>query len=175
MLRQCKGHAAGVPHRCSSQHGQQHPVAGRWLQGRTLLVRHHLLHLLHCSCISRTLRSSESKQLCLPKTKLNIGKCAFTVALPTVCDQLPITSKSSETVATFRKKIIHSFLKLLFHRKVLAVSCSNDNSCLSPFMIMPNDFVCCTSELELFTDVDAIDALQLLCENYAGHQQGASY
>ena len=30
-----------------------------------------------------------------------------------------------------------------------AVPCSNDNVCLSLFMITPGDFVCCASELEL--------------------------
>ena len=31
---------------------------------------------------------------------------------------------------------------------VKVVKCSNDTFCLSLFMIMPNDFVCCASELE---------------------------
>jgi len=30
----------------------------------------------------------------------------------------------------------------------LAVPSSNDDFCLALFMIMPNDFVCCVSELE---------------------------
>ena len=40
----------------------------------------YLINLQHFSDISRTLISSVSKQLFVPKTKLNIGKHAFSVA-----------------------------------------------------------------------------------------------
>ena len=43
----------------------------------------YLVNLLHFSAISRMLRSSVSKQLFVPKTKLNIGKYAFSVAAQT--------------------------------------------------------------------------------------------
>ena len=49
----------------------------------------YLVNLLH---FSRTLRSSVTKQLFIPKTKLSIGKRAF----PTIWNQLPITIRSSE-------------------------------------------------------------------------------
>ena len=45
-----------------------------------------------------------SKQLFVPKHKLDIDKHAFSVAVPTISNQLPITIKSSETIATFRRQ-----------------------------------------------------------------------
>ena len=69
--------------------------------------------MLHFSDIPRTLKSYVSKQLFVPKTKLNVGKRAFFVAAPTIWSKLPVTIKYSETVATFRKKIIDIYLKLL--------------------------------------------------------------
>ena len=41
-------------------------------------------------------------KLFVPKGKLNIGKYAFCVAVPTIGNQLPITFRS-ETIATYRK------------------------------------------------------------------------
>ena len=63
----------------------------------------YLASLLHLSNIPRQLRSSIS-QLIVPKTKLNLGKRAFSVAAPKVWNELPITLKTSETIAIFRKK-----------------------------------------------------------------------
>ena len=39
----------------------------------------------------------------VPKTRLNIGKPAFSLAAPTIWNQLPIAIKSYETIDTFRK------------------------------------------------------------------------
>ena len=63
----------------------------------------YLACLLHLSNIPRQLRSSIS-QLIVPKTKLNLGKHAFTVAALWVWNELPITLETSETIAIFRKK-----------------------------------------------------------------------
>jgi len=52
---------------------------------------------LHCSDISRISRSSVSKQHFVPKTKLHIGKRAFSVSAPTIWNQLPIVIKSTDT------------------------------------------------------------------------------
>ena len=38
-----------------------------------------------------------SKQICVPKPKLNFGKHAFSIAAPTICNQLHITVKSFES------------------------------------------------------------------------------
>ena len=43
--------------------------------------------------------------LLVPKTKLNIGKHAFSVAALTIWNQLPITIKSPETIDTFHQKL----------------------------------------------------------------------
>ena len=67
----------------------------------------YLVTLVHFSDISRTLRTSISF---VPKTKLNIGKYAFSVAAPTIRNQLPITIKSYETVATVHKKTYKTHL-----------------------------------------------------------------
>ena len=65
----------------------------------------YLVNLLHFSDISRTLRSSISKKRFVPKTKLNIGKRGFSVAAPTIWNQLTVVVKSSETIDTFRKTL----------------------------------------------------------------------
>ena len=77
----------------------------------------YLASLLHFSNIPRQLRSSTSQQLSIPRTKLNLGKRAFSVAAPIIWTDLPTTLKSCESLASFRKisKLISS--KLLFHLK----------------------------------------------------------
>ena len=65
----------------------------------------YLVSLLHFSDISRTLRSPISKLCFVLKTKLTIGKRAFSEAVPAILNQLPFTIKFSETVDTFRKKL----------------------------------------------------------------------
>ena len=71
---------------------------------RTLSIQQptYLVNLLHFSDISRTLRSSVSKHIFVPKTKLNIAERAFSVAAPTIWNQLPIAIKSSETMDNHR-------------------------------------------------------------------------
>ena len=73
----------------------------------------YFINVLHLSYILRTLRSTISKQLFVPKTKLNIGKRAFPVAAPPIWNQLLITIKS-ETTATFRKKGKTYLFEILF-------------------------------------------------------------
>ena len=75
----------------------------------------------------------------------------------------PITIKYSETVATFRKQLKPHLVEIAFHHILSAVPCSNDDFCLSQFVITPNYFVCCASELEfIFKDIGAIEVLQVL-------------
>ena len=62
----------------------------------------------------RQLRSSVSQQLIVPKTKLNLGKRAFSVAAPRVWNELPIALKTSETIAIFRKKLKTYLFQLAF-------------------------------------------------------------
>jgi len=59
-------------------------------------------------------------------------------------------------------------LKWLFHHTFLAVPCSNENFCL------PNDFVCCTSELEVFKDIEVLQLL-LLCVCFVNHWDVCRY
>ena len=51
---------------------------------------------------------------------------------------------------------------MFFHCKLLAVSCSNDNFCLSLCMISQMILFFCAFELELFKDIGVIEVLQLL-------------
>ena len=83
---------------------------------RTLYTQQptYLVNLLHFSDISGTLRSSVSKKHLVPKTKLNIGKRAISVAAPTIWNQLPITVKSSESIGTFRKKLKTYLFEITF-------------------------------------------------------------
>ena len=48
------------------------------------------------------------------KSKLNIGNRAFLDVAPTMCNQLPIAIKSSETVDTFRKKLKTYLFEIAF-------------------------------------------------------------
>ena len=73
-----------------------------------------VVNLLHFSDISRTHRSSVSKQRFVPKTKLSTGKRAFSVAAPIIWNQLPIMIISSETVETFHKKLKTYLLEISF-------------------------------------------------------------
>ena len=77
----------------------------------------YLASLLHYSNIPRQLRSSTSQQLSITRNKLNLGKRAFSVAAPTIWNELPITLKSLKVLPLSVKisKLISS--KLLFHLK----------------------------------------------------------
>ena len=48
----------------------------------------YLASLLHFSNVPRQLRSSTSQQLSIPRTKLNLGKRAFSVAAPIIWNEL---------------------------------------------------------------------------------------
>ena len=100
----------------------------------------YLASLFHVSNIPRQLRPSISQQLIVPKTKLNLGKRAFSVAAPRVWNELPITLTTYETIAIFQeKKTRHIYSKLHFHCKYLVVLRSD--FCTPLFTIMLNDSV----------------------------------
>ena len=101
----------------------------------------YLASLLHLSNIPRQLRSSVSHQLIVPRTKLNLGKRAFSVAAPRVWNELPITLKTSETIAIFRKKTQDIYSKLHSHHKCSVVPRSDTDFCASLFTITPTDSV----------------------------------
>ena len=73
-----------------------------------------LASLLHFSNIPRQLRSSTSQQLSIPRTKLNLGKRAFSVAAPIIWNELPTTLKSCESLASFRKNLKTYLYKIAF-------------------------------------------------------------
>ena len=98
--------------------------------------------LLHLSIIPRQLRSSISQQLIVPKTNLNLAKRVFYAAAPRVRNKLPITLKTSETIAVFREKNSrHIYSKLHFHHKCSVVPRCYTDFCASLFTIMLNDSV----------------------------------
>ena len=77
----------------------------------------YLASILHFSNIPRQLRSSTSQQLSIPRTKLNLGKRAFSVAAPIIWNELPTTFKYCESLASFRKHLKTYLSKLLFPLK----------------------------------------------------------
>ena len=82
----------------------------------TLTIHHppYLASLLHFSNVPRQLRSSTSQQLSIPRTKLNLGKRAFSVAAPIIWNELPTTLKSCESLASFRKNLKTYLFKIAF-------------------------------------------------------------
>ena len=97
---------------------------------------------MHLSHIPRQLRSSILQHLIVPKIKLNLGKRAFSVAAPRVWNELPITLKTSETMAIFRKKNSrHIYSELRFHHKSSVVPRSDNVFRAFLFTIMLNDSV----------------------------------
>ena len=64
----------------------------------------YLVNLLHFCGIYGTLYNIRF-QFSSSKTKLNIGKRAYSVAAPTIWNQLHIAIKSFETIGTFRMKL----------------------------------------------------------------------
>ena len=74
----------------------------------------YLASLLHFSNVPRQLRSFTSQQLSIPRTKLNLGKRAFSVAAPIIWNELPTTLKSCESLASFRKNLKTYLFKIAF-------------------------------------------------------------
>ena len=74
----------------------------------------YLASLLHFSNVPRQLRSSTSQQLSIPRTKLNLGKRAFSVAAPIVWNELPTTLKPCESIASVRKNLKNLSLQNCF-------------------------------------------------------------
>ena len=74
----------------------------------------YLASLLHFSNIPRQLRSSTSQQLSIPRTKLNLGKRAFSVAAPIIWNELPTTLKSCESLVPFHKHLKTYLFKIAF-------------------------------------------------------------
>ena len=65
----------------------------------------YLASLLHFSNIPIQVRSSTSQHMSIPRTKLNLGKRAFSVAAPIIWNELPTTLKYRESLAYFRKNL----------------------------------------------------------------------
>ena len=61
----------------------------------------YLSERLHPYVPSRTLRSSSSTNLYVPRTNLHFGSRSFHIAAPTVWNYLPSTFRSSQTLNTF--------------------------------------------------------------------------
>ena len=94
----------------------------------------YFVSLLHLSNMRRQLKSSISQQ---PKTT-NVLSLSLRLGM---WDELPITLKTSETIANFRKNSIHIYYKLHFHHKSSVVPRSLDDCYAFLFTIMLNDSV----------------------------------
>ena len=91
--------------------------------------------------------SSISQQLIVPKTKLNLGKRAFSVAAPRVWNELLITLKTSQTIAIFRKKtqdvFIPNCISIINVRLSLVLILTFDRPCSRLCLTI---LFCCASE-----------------------------
>ena len=56
----------------------------------------------------------DNGNLIIPRTKLNLGKRAFSVAAPIVWNELPTTLESCESLASFRKHLKTDLFKIAF-------------------------------------------------------------
>ena len=74
----------------------------------------YLASLLNFSNIPRQLRSSTSQQLSIPRTKLNLGKRALSVAAPIIWKEIPTKLKYCESLASFRKNLKTYLFKIAF-------------------------------------------------------------
>ena len=74
----------------------------------------YLASRLHFSNIPRQLISSTSQQLSIPRTKLSLGRRAFSVAALIIWNELPTTLKSCESLASFRKHLKTYLFKIAF-------------------------------------------------------------
>ena len=122
-----------------------------------LFYNRHTQLICYISLISlRTINNSfPNNPLFLKLSSILENVLSLQLHVPTIWNQFPIAIKQSETTAIFRKHSKYICLKLLFHHECSVTSCSNDDFCLSPFMITPKDFVCFASELE-FSMIQAL-------------------
>jgi len=51
------------------------------------------------------LHSATNSELCVPRTRLQVGERAFSSAAPRLCDALPTDIKRAATLLTFKKKL----------------------------------------------------------------------
>ena len=79
----------------------------------------YLASLLHYSNIPRQLRSSTSQPLSIPRTKLNLGKCAFSVEAPIIWNEIPTTLKYCESLASFRRHLKTYLFKIAFPPQIV--------------------------------------------------------
>ena len=119
----------------------------------------YLASLLHFSNIPRQLRSSTSQQLSIPRTKLNLGDRAFSVAAPIIWNELPTTLKSYESLASFRKNLKTNCFSNLNSRWPLILMMTP----ICPrFLNMINDFVLLRVRARAPEDLSAIEDIYLL-------------
>jgi len=74
----------------------------------------YLTELLHEYTPARSLRSSTSHKLAVPKIKLGYGERSFSHAAPKVWNSLPLTVRKSESVDTFKKHLKTHLFNLAF-------------------------------------------------------------
>ena len=99
----------------------------------------YLASLLHLSNIPRQIRSSIS-QLIVPNKNLTwVNVLSLSLRLGSRMSIFPITLKTSETIAIFRKNSRHIYSKLHFHHTFSVVPRSDNVFCASLFAIMLND------------------------------------
>ena len=96
----------------------------------------------------RTLRSSDLDQLNVPRVRTAVGSRAFSVAAPTLWNELPLEIPSAKTQICFRKKLKTYFLVRLFRLKSSVVRLAQTTNANSFWNYeSDHDYVCRASEL----------------------------
>ena len=123
----------------------------------------YLASLLHFSNIPRQLRSSTSQQLSIPRTKLNLGKRAFSVAASIIWNELPTTHKSCESLSSFRKNLKTYLFKIAFSTLTCRRPLILVMTPICPrFLNLINDFVLLRFRARTSEDLSAIEVIYLL-------------
>ena len=65
----------------------------------------YLRELMHHPPLVRTLRSTENNYLVVPRCKTVIASRAFSIAAPTVWNEIPVEIRNSTSLLTFKKKL----------------------------------------------------------------------
>ena len=69
----------------------------------------YLRSLIAISLPSRSLRSNREITLSIPRIKTNTGARAFSSCTPSLWNNRPLTARSTTSVATFRRRLKHTF------------------------------------------------------------------
>ena len=88
----------------------RHKVATLTFKAHRMSSPPYLSSLLNDHIPSRTLRPSSMPRLIVPRTRTELAKRAFCVAAPSLWNSLPVDVVDTNTVLTFKKKHLKTYL-----------------------------------------------------------------